>query len=454
MSGLKHEITTVSPGSIAHELELAPGDVLISVNGKSIVDVLDYRFHILSEELLLEIEKPDGEIWELEIEKDEAEDLGLEFESPLMSATRKCRNKCIFCFVDQQPQGLRPSLYIKDDDPRLSFLHGNYVTLTNLSDAEIKRLAGYHLSPLRISVHAADMDLRKKMTGNNTADKLFHALDIFAEAGIRMHFQAVLCKGVNDGTALDYTIEALAARQGAESLAIVPAGLTRHRDGLHKLEQFTKPEASAVLAQILAWQEKCKKNLGTAFVFPADEWYIMAGQKMPEFACYENFPQLDNGVGMARLFECEFKGAAGATPKSEVRGQRSEKTENLVSRHIGIVTGLAAADFMRGMAVEFETRHSGKKITVYAIRNDFYGENITVSGLLTGADVIAQLRSVFTQGGANAPSIIFLPENAFRVDSDEMLDGTNISQIRDALGVSVEKGSADGGEFFKQLLKS
>lgn len=431
---MKHEIIRVLPGSIADELEITSGDTLLQINGKKIRDVLDYEFTTQAEELLLEIEKPDGEIWELEIEKDSDEDLGLAFKHPLMSEKRRCANKCIFCFIDQQPPGLRPSLYFKDDDPRLSFLHGNYVTLTNLSDAELYRLAGYHLSPLRISVHAADLDLRKKMMGCENATRLFEYLDVFADAGVRMHFQVVLCKGVNDGESLQNTITVLAERKGAESLSVVPAGITRHRDGLYPLEQFTPNEALNVLAQIREAQLVCRNKLGKSFVFAADEWYIIADESLPTYGEYEEFPQLDNGVGMLRLFEDEFLSAL-----------REDTEAHADAKNIGIITGNAAAGFMRGLADKFEAAHPTTRITIHAIRNNFLGENITVSGLLTGEDIIAQLKDNI------AGDILFIPENAFRVNTETMLDGTTLQNLSAALGIPIKIGRANGGEFYSQL---
>jgi len=369
---LSHKIKEIIPDSIAEELEIAPGDILLQINGQKIRDVLDYRFLVQSEELTLEIQTPD-EIWELEIEKDADEDLGIIFEQPLMSEKRNCRNKCIFCFIDQQPPGMRPSLYVKDDDVRLSFLHGNYVTLTNLSSREIKRIADYHLSPLRISVHAADLELRKKMMGCAAAANLFEALEAFGNAGISMHFQVVLCKGINDGTNLDYTIETLSKQRGAESLAVVPAGITRFRKGL---EAFTTAEAEAVIDQVEKRQAEFLKKTGKSFVFAADEWYIMTDRPLPKYNRYEDFPQLDNGVGMLRLFEYEFlqaKREANCGIRKDIR--------------IGIITGLAAEKFMRELVKDFQN------ITVFPIVNNFFGESITVSGLLTGADIIAQLKN-------------------------------------------------------------
>jgi putative radical SAM enzyme (TIGR03279 family) len=424
---LGHRIQEVISDSIAHELEIAAGDVLLQINGQKIRDVLDYRFLVQSEELVIEIKKPDDEIWELEIEKDADEDLGLVFEQPLMSAKRNCRNKCIFCFIDQQPPEMRPSLYVKDDDVRLSFLHGNYVTLTNLSSDEIRRIADYHLSPLRISVHSADMELRKKMMGCDAAANLFEALNAFGNAGILMHFQAVLCKGINDGANLDYTIKTLSEQKGAESLAVVPQGITRFREGLN----FSAAEAEAVIDQVEKWQIHFLKKSGKSFVFAADEWYIVASRPLPKFNQYEDFPQLDNGVGMLRLFEHEF-----------LRAVRKAGCETRAPISIGIITGVAAEKFMRGLAEIFENARPETKITVFPIINNFFGENITVSGLLTGTDITAQLKCV-------TEDVLFIPANAIR--DGIMLDGTTLETLSEKLRVPVKVGSSDGGEFYGQL---
>jgi putative radical SAM enzyme (TIGR03279 family) len=443
---IKHEIANILKNSIAAEMGIARGDFLHSINGEEVKDIFDYRFRIQDENLVVEIEKQSGDIWEIVIEKEADEDLGILFKQSLMCNTKRCRNKCVFCFVDQQPKGLRPSLYVKDDDPLLSFLLGNYVTLTNLNEAEIKRLAGYHLSPLRISVHAADLDLREKMMGTSAARNLHSALQIFNEAGIEMHFQIVLCKNLNDGAQLDNTIKTLAALQpGAKSLAIVPAGLTRHREGLFPLEPFTKNDAKKIIEQVEKFQTK--QN----FVFLSDEWYILAEKSLPKYKYYGNFPQLDNGVGVLRLFERGF--AKGIAQK--------EKRENFVFQiiskiflrknkpvNIGIVTGEAAGHFIRGIAAMFMQKHFNVKIHVHVIGNNFFGSSVTVSGLLTGQDVIRQLKDKL--GGTKT---LFLPENAFRsgVKEKVMLDGTTKEELEQKLNVRIVIGSTNGFKFYKQL---
>ena len=431
------EIASVETGSIAEELGVEPGDILVSIDGAPVKDFLDYRFKTHGEDVVIQIEKPDGELWELEIEKDSPEDLGLEFKNPLLSEKLTCRNKCVFCFVDQQPKGLRPTLYFKDDDPRLSFIHGNYVTLTNIGIEEAKRLAGYRLSPLKISVHAADMALRQKMMGSEEASKLFEVLRIFSDAGIEMHFQIVLCKGLNDGAQLENTIEKLlilGARGKSNSLAVVPVGLTKYRHGLFPLEAFSQADAIDVISIVNEWQKKALPRIGSRFVFPADEWYIIAGKELPPYDDYEDFPQLDNGVGMSRLFEYEFLGAAKAGGiKKPLTGE------------VGIITGCAAKLLMDNLAMQFQEIHPNVKLSVYIIGNDFFGESVTVSGLLTGKDIINKLQ------GKRLPRVLFLPANAFKHGEEVMLDGTKLADLSEALGVNVLIGSADGAMFYKEL---
>jgi len=389
-----HKILEVEQNSIANELEIEPGDCLLSINGQKVADVLDYRFMIQSEELIVEIQKSNNEIWELEIEKDETEDLGLIFQSGLMDEQRSCNNRCIFCFVDQMPKGLRHSLYFKDDDPRLSFLSGNYVTLTNLSQAEARRIAKYHLSPLHISVHAADCNLRCEMMGNSEADNLFEHLQLFYDAGITMHFQIVLVKGVNDGAALDNTIAAL-AKLGA-SLSVVPVGLTKYRDGLYKISPFSKEDAITIIKQVSKWN---------GFAYCSDEWYIKADIPMPDYEFYGEFPQLENGVGMWALFEQEHK----PFPNSA-----------------GIVTGVAAQGLIKKLAPNSK---------VYVVKNDFFGHDVTVSGLLTGQDIVAQVGAKPLQDSCKT---LILPKNMFRDGTESTLDDMTRSEIEQHLGVKIE----------------
>jgi putative radical SAM enzyme (TIGR03279 family) len=440
----RHKITHITPGGIGESLGLEAGDFLLEIDGHTVHDVFDYRMMIQAEELTVLIEK-EGELWELDIEKDAGRDLGLTFESPLMDEIRLCRNRCVFCFIDQQPPGLRGSLYVKDDDPRLSFLHGNYITLTNINEAETERIARYHLSPLRISVHTTNAALRCKMMGNPNAGNLFAALERFNNAGIEMHFQAVICKGINDGTLLDETIKKLLAyKPGAASLAVVPAGLTKHRHGLAPVAPLTAGDALAVIAQIEAWQKKCRARYGSAFVYAADEWYILADLPVPGYKSYGGFPQLDNGVGMLALFKRGFEKGMKTVGAAHTRELLKKFDQNV---NIGVVTGAAAFRFMRGLAESFIKRYKNMQIQVFSIVNDFFGEAVTVSGLLTGGDVIRQM-----QGKCGGLDVLFLPRNAFREGTEIMPDGVTRGELADALGADVRIGSADGEVFCKELL--
>ena len=434
---MKHEISAVKRGSIAYELNILPGDFLLTVDGDEVIDVLDYQFRVQSENLIVEIEKSDAEVWEMEIEKEYDEDLGLDFVLPLMSELKQCKNNCIFCFIDQEPKGLRKTLYIKDDDWRLSFLHGNFVTLTNVTESEAKRIASLHLSPLYISVHAASESVRRKMMNFTGEDNLFKFLHMFGDAGIQMHFQIVLCKGINDDEVLTHTIKELKKIKGAASIAIIPAGLTKHRHGLYPLKPFTGSDLLVLSVKGIWFSTKFDLFKFSVPVFFSDEWYLMKGslQKMPDFEQYLDFPQLANGVGMTRLFEHDFVAAV-----KEFFKPSTPKTKSIF-----IVTGTLSASFMRRLAFLFGEYLINVRITVIPIINHFYGESITVSGLLTGRDVMDQLN------GRCECDVLYLPENAFMFGTEEMLDGITRTQLEDRLETHVRIGSQNGGIFARQL---
>ena len=440
----EHKILSVVTGSIAEELELIPGDILLSMNGQEVKDILDYRWLMAEEYLTIEVLKANCEIWELEIEKDAEEDLGLVFSPGNLGEDKHCNNACVFCFVDQQPPGLRATLYVKDDDPYQSFVMGNYVTLTNLNEVDISQIIKYRLSPIRVSVHAADMGLRQKMMKNPRACELFNTLERLSKAGIDMHFQVVLCKGLNDGANLDYTIKRLTEiGERALSLAIVPVGLTRYRDGLYPLQAFTKLDAELVIRQVEEWQGRVFDKTGSRFVFLADEWYVLAGKPVPDYCVYEDFPQLDNGVGMMALFEEEFTSAV-SDAKLHMTPNTSVKPE---PARAGIVTGQAAGDFMAKLSKLFTDSFPDIAIDIHVIENDFYGPNITVSGLITGQDILRQL-----DGKCKGLDTLFIPQNAFCAGTEVMICGTTLSDISKALGTKAGIGAADGGEFCWQLL--
>lgn len=435
--GRKHIIKEVMQDSIAWELGIEAGDCLVTVNGQEIEDVFDYHFYVNDEELVILIEKPDGEEWELEIEKDYDEDLGIEFEQGLMDEYRSCRNRCIFCFIDQMPQGMRETLYFKDDDSRLSFLQGNYVTLTNMSDHDIDRIIRYHLEPINISFHTTNPELRCRMLHNRFAGDALAKADRLYEAGIRMNGQIVLCKGINDGEELERSIRDMAKYlPHLQSVSVVPVGLTKHREGLEPLEPFGKADAEEVLAAVCRWQDKLYEECGTHFIHAGDEWYILAGRELPEEERYDGYLQLENGVGMLRLLMNEFEEAYG-----EVR-------DDGIQRELSVATGLLAYPYIQEMADRLMMKCPGTDIHVYPIRNDFFGELITVSGLITGRDLIAQLR------GQELGDRLLLPCNMFRSGEEVFLDDVTLAEVEEALQVRADIVKSSGQDFIDTVLTS
>lgn len=430
-----HEIKTVLPGSIASELELVPGDVLLSVNGKEIEDILDYHYLTNEEYLTVLVRKPDGEEWELEIEKEFEEDLGLEFTEELMDQYRSCRNQCIFCFIDQMPPGMRETLYFKDDDARLSFLQGNYITLTNMSDKQIDRIIFYKLSPINISIHTTNPELRCRMLNNRFAGTALEKIDRLCRAGITMNGQIVLCKGYNDGEELRRTLRDLEKYvPEMQSVSVVPVGLTKYRDGLVPLEPFGREEAEEVLALIGEYQEYYKSRYNTRLVFASDEWYLTAGEEIPEADFYENYPQIENGVGMVRSLLDEFTEAfSRAKPDS-------------ACRDVALATGRLMAPILRRLFEVLPDKFPNTRVTVYDIRNDFFGESITVAGLLTGRDIIAQLT------GLPAAGRLLLPSALLRSGENVLLDDVTVSDIEKALQTTVRIVKSDGTDLLRAIL--
>lgn len=433
--GRKHIIKEVMQDSIAWELGIEAGDRLITVNGQEIEDVFDYHFYVNDEELVILIEKPDGEEWELEIEKDYDEDLGIEFEQGLMDEYRSCRNRCIFCFIDQMPRGMRETLYFKDDDSRLSFLQGNYVTLTNMSDHDIDRIIRYHLEPINISFHTTNPELRCRMLHNRFAGDALAKADRLYEAGIHMNGQIVLCKGINDGEELERSIRDMAKYLPyLQSVSVVPVGLTKHREGLEPLEPFGKADAEEVLSAVHRWQEKLYEEYGTHFIHAGDEWYILAEKELPGEERYDGYLQLENGVGMLRLLMNEFEEAY------------EEVQDDGIQRELSVATGLLAHPYIQKMADRLMMRCPGTDIRVYPIRNDFFGELITVSGLITGRDLIAQLR------GQELGDRLLLPCNMFRSGEEVFLDDMTLSQLAKSLQVRVDIVKSSGQDFVEAIL--
>lgn len=438
---MEHKIISVQSGSIAEELEIEPGDFLLSINEKEIKDIFDYRFYCNEEYLTVIIRKSYGEEWELEIEKEYEEDLGLEFHEGLMDSYKSCRNQCIFCFIDQMPPGMRDTLYFKDDDARLSFLQGNYITLTNLSDQDMERIIAYHMSPVNVSVHTTNPELRCSMLHNRFAGK--EALDkiaILCKNGIEMNSQIVLCLGVNDGIELDRSIRDLSRYYPSmQSLSVVPVGLTKYRDGLEKLKRFEKEDAKRVLRQIQVWQEKLYKELGTRFVHASDEWFLTAGYSIPAAEYYEGYGQIENGVGMVRslIDEVEL-----ALKKYKEKGLLPKKRKISIS----LATGKLAAPIIQELMEKIALQVSGLSFRVYMIENTFFGKDITVAGLLTGQDILQQLT------GKPLGEVLLLPDVLLRSGEQVLLDDITIQDLEKALQIPIRIVQSDGESLLKQVI--
>ena len=438
-----HIVFEVREGSIAAEMEIEKGDELLSVNGEKIEDIFDYRFLTEDENITLLIRKPNGEEWELDIEKDEDEDLGIEFENGLMDDYRSCSNHCIFCFIDQMPVGMRKSLYFKDDDSRLSFLQGNYVTLTNLSDHDIDRIIKYRLSPVNISFHTTNPELRCRMLNNRFAGEAIKKAERLFNEGIRMNGQIVLCKGINDGAELNRTIGDLTRFIPClESVSVVPVGLTRYRDKLYPLSGFDKEDADKVLKTVHDWQDKCYKDFGTHFIHAGDEFYILAGRDMPAAETYDGYLQYENGVGMVRSFVDEFYEAL-----EDIRENPDKWPEKTIKRDVSMAGGVLFNREKEGMIRDLKTLYPEITVRNYAIKNNFFGEKITVSGLLTGKDIIEQL------SGKELGNVFFLPENLLRSGTDVLLDDLTLNDISEKLNVRVDTISSDGWDFAEKILR-
>ncbi len=431
----QHRIRKVLPGSIAEELEIEPGDTLLAVNDTEVGDILDYHYLCNEEYLTVLIRKADGEEWELEIEKEFEEDLGMEFENGMMDEYHSCRNKCIFCFIDQMPPGMRETLYFKDDDSRLSFLQGNYVTLTNLSEHDMEQIIRYHLSPINVSFQTMNPKLRCKMLHNRFAGEALKKVDRLVEAGIELNGQIVLCKGVNDKEELEYSIAQLAKYiPNLVSVSVVPVGLSKYRDGLYPLEPFDKEDAKEVLAMIHRWQQKLCQEYGTHFIHAGDEWYVLAGEEVPEEENYDGYLQLENGVGMIRLFLEETA--------QELSGRKGDTRRHEVS----IATGMLAAPYLKRVVAQINKKYPNVLVHVYAIRNDFFGELITVAGLLTGKDLIAQLKD------KRLGEKLLLSGNLLRDGETVLLDDVTVEDLERTLQTETIIVKSSGKDFVRAVL--
>lgn len=423
-------VTQVEKGSRAEKAGVQPGDILLSINDNEIRDVLDYRFYLAEGQVRLLLHRG-AALLEVVIRKGVYDDIGLAFETPLMDKKHSCKNKCIFCFIDQLPKGLRKSLYFKDDDERLSFLHGNYITLTNLTDEEARRILKMRFSPMNISVHTTNPELRVRMMKNPRAGEVLKYLGWFAEGGIAMRGQIVLCRGINDGTELDRTLSDLAALfPQMDSVSVVPAGLTDHREGLFPLAPFSREEAAAVVRQVEAFAQAHFRKTGSRLVFLADEFYLKAGLPLPPEENYEGYPQIENGVGMLTSLLTEFR---------EELALRIENGENHpMRREVSIATGRAAYPTMVEMASALEAAYEGLQVRVHLVENRFFGSEITVSGLLTGRDMAEQLV------GLPLGEVLLFPPNTLRAEGDLFLCGMTPRELSERLGVPAYPGGGDG----------
>lgn len=431
-------ISKVYKDSIADELGIEVGDLLISINGEPIHDIIEYRFLLSDEYLEVEIQKQNREVYIYEIEKDYDDDLGIEFTNPIIDKAKSCRNKCVFCFIDQLPKGMRETLYFKDDDSRLSFLQGNFVTLTNMSEEDINNIIKYRISPINISVHTTNPELRKTMIKNKFAGKLYSIMERLAEAKIQMNCQIVLCPGYNDKEELERTVSDLTKLYPyVNSAAAVPVGITKHREHLPNLEIFNEKTAGETIDQVDKLQKKYLKELGTRFIFLSDEFYIMANRKLLDYDEYEGFIQFENGVGMISKLERQIK---------DYLENLSEEHKSKVKK-VSIATGHSAYEFMCEMAKCVMEKCPNVHIDVYKIINNFFGDTITVSGLVTATDIIDQLK------GKDLGETLYIPRSMLKADEEIFLDNITLENLSNIMGIEVVPCLNEGKDFIDKILK-
>lgn len=427
-------ISGVEHGSVSEKKKISAGDSLISINGNAINDVLDYRFYINETKLLLSLKTAQGKSKLVLIRKDEFDDIGLEFETYLMDKQRSCKNKCIFCFIDQLPEGLRKSLYFKDDDSRLSFLFGNYITLTNLTDDEVERIIKMHISPVNVSVQTMNPGLRVKMMANPKAGESLRYLKRFADAGITLNTQLVLCPGINDGAELEFSLDELSELYPAvQSIAAVPVGLSDHREGLYPLEPYNEKTAGETIDIIDRFNEKFKAANGEIIAYAADEFYLKAKRPMPDADYYNGFPQLENGVGMWALLKDEFEEALGGCGITQL------------DRRVTVVTGEAAYPLISELSKKAEKKIKGLKVQVVSVRNKLLGSMITVSGLLCGKDIADAVC------GMDLGDELIIPPNCLRSEGDMFLDDMTVDGLSDKLGIKITQNGSSGEDLLSAL---
>lgn len=419
------KITSVDKNSYAEKCGILPGDILVSVNGNVINDVLDYRFHIMDKKLCICVERSGTQL-DFAISKPEYSDVGLEFATYLMDEKKRCRNNCIFCFIDQNPKGMRETIYFKDDDERLSFLQGNYVTLTNLKESDIDRIIKMRISPVNVSVHTTNPALRVKMLNNRFAGECLRYIEKLDKAGISLNLQFVLCRGINDGEELVRSLTDVTRLENVESIALVPSGLTGHREGLYPLVPFDRETASSVIDIANRFGDECLNSRGMRLIYPSDEFFLLAEREMPDEFYYEGYPQIENGVGMIRSDTEEFLECLENLPDLDY------------NRKVTIATGEAAFEFISSLASLAMARYKNLSVSVKAIRNNFFGGSVTVSGLVTGGDIIAQLK------GADLGEALLIPEVMLRAEGDLFLDNISLESVSESLGVPVVVTSRGG----------
>lgn len=433
---ISHQIKTVAEGSLAEMAGLVAGDIITHLNGVELIDIFDYHFYSDGDEVVVTYIR-DGQECTTTLSNPDAMDLGIIFENGLMDNYHSCSNKCVFCFIDQNPKGMRETIYFKDDDTRLSFLQGNYVTLTNIKDEDIKRIISYNLAPINISVHTTNPELRCKMLNNRFAGDIMRKIKMFADAGVPMNSQIVCCPELNDGAELERTIEDMLSFYPAmESLSVVPVGLTKYREGLYPLRLFTKEESVATLDIIEKWQNIAYEKYGVHFVHPSDEWYFAADREIPEADRYDGFGQLENGVGVSRLLYDEVVDAI-----SRIKAPLFMK-----KRTVSIVSGTLCPEFSRSIYDKIEERYPKVKINLYPIVNHFFGETITVSGLVTGGDIIEQLKD------KDLGDVLLIPACMTRVDEPIFLDDVTVAELEESLHIKATIVKFSGEDLVNAVL--
>jgi putative radical SAM enzyme (TIGR03279 family) len=433
-------IKDVLPGSIAEEIGIEKGDKLVTINGAGVLDIIEYKYLITDEYLELEIRKPDGEIWEFELEKEYDEDLGIVFDG-IIDNPKSCHNKCIFCFIDQMPKGMRETLYFKDDDTRLSFLMGNFITLTNMKKEELNKIIRYRISPINVSVHTTNPELRKEMLSNKNAVKIMEYLKLLTDNDIEVKAQIVLCPGVNDGAELERTLRDLAEMYPSLSTtAVVPLGLTKYREGLYDLKEISKEKAAEIIIQVEGLQKEFLNKLDTRFGFLSDEFYLIADKPLPAYDTYEDFKQLDNGVGLITLFRDEIKNSLK---------QIKKKKYNTMNKKLHIVTGSYAYPIMQEAVDGIKEKVSELDIQVTAIVNDFFGHSVKVSGLVTGQDIIAQMKEKIQP---DAENFLLIPDSMLRRGEEIFLDDMTMTDIEKQLSVEMFACEQDGSDLIEKIL--